>query len=140
MVRPFTLTSGSWGGVAWKLRAIDSGDGRYGLTVVVAGSRRAQLSGRFYVPGRNGAPVNFGWTSSIPGTQQPFVAGAITEAARVISVGLSNRSVRTVRTIPPRCGLSPGISFFVAPIPRRTYPRFFSARNAAGKVVASWRR
>jgi hypothetical protein len=140
MVRPFTLASGSWGSVAWKLRAIDSGDGRYGLTVVVAGARRAQLGGRFYVPGRNGAPVNFGWTSSIPGTQRPFVAGAVTEAAREIRVGLSNRSVRIVRPIPPRCGLSPGISFFVAPIPRGTQPTFFSARNAAGKVVASWRR
>lgn len=140
MVRPFTLASGRWGGVAWKLRAIDSGDGRYGLAVLVAGSRRARLSGRFYVPGRNGNPVDFGWTSSITGTPQPFVAGAITEAARVISVGLTDRSVRTVRTIPPRCGLSPGISFFVAPIPRGTRPTFFSARNAAGKVVASWRR
>jgi hypothetical protein len=140
MVRPFTLAAGSWGGDAWKLRAIDSGDGRYGVTIIVAGSRRARLSGRFYVPGRNGVPVNFGWTSNIPGTQPPFVAGAVTEAARVINVGLSNRSVRTVGTIPPRCGLSPGISFFVAPIPRGTYPTFFSARNAAGKVVASWRR
>ncbi len=140
MLRPFTLARGHWSGVSWKLRAIDSGDGRYGLTVVVAGSPRAELSGRFYVPGPNGAPVDFGWTASTPGTPQAFVTGAVTGAAREVSVGLSNRSVRTVRTIPPRCGLSPGISFFVAPIPGGTRPTFFSARNAAGKVVAGWRR
>lgn len=139
-LHPVTVTSGSWSGLSWKLRAIDSGDGRYAMTVFVAGSRRAGLSGRFYVPGRNGAPVNFGWTSSARGTAPAFVAGVVAEAARTITVGLSNRTVRTIRTIPPRCLLAPGISFFIVTIPPRTHPTFFSARNAAGGVVASWRR
>jgi hypothetical protein len=139
-LHPVTVTAGKWSGLAWKLQAIDSGDGRYGMEVFVAGSRRAGLSGRFYVRGRNGAPVNFGWTSSTPGTKPAFVAGVVTEAARKITVGLSNRTVRTVRTIPPRCLLAPGISFFIVSIPHGTHPTFFSARSAAGKVVASWRR
>jgi hypothetical protein len=139
-VNPVTVASGTWSGLSWKLQAIDSGDGRYGMTAFVAGSRRARLSGPFYVPGRNGAPVNFGWTASTPGTKPAFVAGAITEAARKITVGLSNGAVRTVRTIPPRCLLAPGISFFVATIPRGTHPTFFTARSAAGVIVASWRR
>jgi hypothetical protein len=139
-IRLVTVTSGNWSGLPWKLQAIDSGDGRYGMKVFVAGSRRATLSGRFYVPGRNGTPVNFGWTSSAPGAEPAFVAGVVTEAAREITVGLSNRAVRTVRTIPPRCLLAPGISFFIATIPHGTRPTFFSARSATGKVVASWRR
>jgi hypothetical protein len=122
------------------LQAIDSGDGRYGIAVFVAGARRARLSGRFYVPGRNGAPVNFGWTSSMPGTEPAFVAGVVTEAAREITVGLSNRVVRTVRTIPRRCLLASGISFFIVAIPDGTHPTFFSARSATGSVVARWRR
>lgn len=110
------------------------------MTVFVAGSRRAALSGRFYVPGRDGSPVNFGWTSSTPDTRPAFVAGVVAEAAREITVGLSDRSVRTVRTVAPRCLLAPGISFFIVAIPDGTYPTFFSARSATGKVVASWRR
>src|SRR3954470_16256570 len=48
-----TVPSGNWSGISWKLQAIDSADGRYGIAVFVAGSRRAGLAGRFYVPGRN---------------------------------------------------------------------------------------
>jgi hypothetical protein len=136
-VRPVTVTSGKWTGISWKLQAIDSGDGRYGVTVFVAGSRQANLSGRFYVPARNG---NFGWTASTPGTAPAFVAGVVAEAAREITVGLSNREVRTVRTIPPRCLLQPDISFFIATIPPGARPTFFSARSATGRVVARWRR
>jgi hypothetical protein len=33
-----------------------------------------------------------------------------------------------------------GVGWKVAPIPRGTYPTFFSARNAAGKILASRRR
>ncbi|HEY6031297.1 MAG TPA: hypothetical protein VIU44_12060, partial [Gaiellaceae bacterium] len=44
-LHPVTVTSGEWGGPSWKLRAIDSGDGRYGIAVFVEGSRRAGLSG-----------------------------------------------------------------------------------------------
>jgi hypothetical protein len=139
-VSPVTVTAGKWSGLSWKLQAIDSGDGRYGMQVFVAGSRRARLSGRFYVPGRNGAPINFGWTSSTPGTEPAFVAGVVAEAARKITVGLSNRTVRRVRTFPPRCLLAPGISFFIVTIPRSTHPTFFSARSAAGRVVATWSR
>jgi hypothetical protein len=115
-------------------------DGRYGLTVFVAGKRRANLSGRFYVPTRNAGPVDFGWASSFPGTTPKFIVGALAKAAHTISVGLSNATVRTVGTIPPRCLLQPDISFFVARIPSGTHAVFFTARNAAGKVVASWRR
>jgi hypothetical protein len=122
------------------LRAIDSGDGRYGVNVYVAGSLRARLSGRFYVPRPNRAPVNFGWTASKPGTGPAFVAGVVAEAARSITVGLSNRTVRTVRTIPPRCLLAGGISFFIVTIPHGTRPMYFSARSTTGKVVASWQR
>jgi hypothetical protein len=140
MLRPFTLASGRWNGVPWKLRAVDSGDGRYGLTVVVDGSRRAHLSGRFYVPGRDGVPIDFGRTWSIVGTRRPFAAGVVTERAKVIRVRLSNGGVRTVRTIAPRCGLSPGISFFVVPLPRGTHPTSFSAWDSAGKGIELSRR
>jgi hypothetical protein len=138
-VNPVTVSSGNWSGISWKLQAIDSGDGRYGVTVFVAGTRRARLAGRFYVGGK-GIPVNFAWTSSKPGTEPPFVAGVVTQDAHTITVGLSNGAVRTTHTIPPRCLLQPGISFFIATIRHGTQPAFFTARNAAGMVVASWRR
>jgi hypothetical protein len=137
-VSPVTVTSGKWSGLSWKLQAIDSGDGRYGVTVFVAGRRRAALSGRF-VSRMQRRPVNFGWTSSRLGAGPSFVAGVVTEAARTITVGLSNRTVRTSRTIPPRCLLQPDISFFIITVPRGAHPTFFSARSAAGKIVASWR-
>jgi hypothetical protein len=138
-IRPVAVRSGDWNGQSLKLQAEDSGDGRYGLTVFVAGQRRANLSGRFYVPTRNAGPVDFGWASSFPGTTPTFVVGALTKAASTISVGLSNATVRTVATIPPRCLLQPDISFFVARIPPGTHAVFFTAQNAAGKIVASWR-
>lgn len=138
-VSAITVASGDWSGASWKLQAIDSGDGRYGVTVFVAGTRRARFSGRFYAGG-NGIPVDLAWTSSAPGTKPPFVAGVVAQAARTITVGLSNRTVRTVRTIPPRCLLQPDISFFVATMPRGAHATSFTARNASGRVVASWPR
>ena len=138
-IDPVTVGAGNWSGVPWKLQAIDSGDGRYGVTAIVAGSRRAALSGRL-IPHAQRHPVNFGWTSSRLGTWPAFVAGVVTDAARTITVGLADRTVRTVRTIRARCLLQPDISFFILPVPAGTRPTFFSARTATGKLVASWRR
>jgi hypothetical protein len=129
-ISPVVVRSGDWSGQTWKLRAQDSGDGRYGLTVLVAGRRRAALSGRFYVPTRNAGPTDFGWASGVPGTAPAFVFGALTVFAHTL---------RTVDTIPPRCLFQPDISFFVARIPAGVHPMFFNARNAAGKIVARWR-
>jgi hypothetical protein len=136
---PAAVRSGDWNGRSWKLQAEDSGDGRYGLTVFVAGRRRAELSGRFHVSTGNAGPVDFGWTSSFRGTTPAFVVGASTKRAHTITVGLSNATTRTVAMIPPRCLLQPDISFFVARIPAGTHPTFFVARDAAGTIVASWR-
>ena len=138
-LHPVTVTSGVWSGTPWRLQAIDSGDGRFAVSVFVAGSRRAGLSGRLYVPTRNAGPVDFGWAPSVPGTAHAFVVGALTVRAHAITVGLSNATTRTVETIPPRCLLQPDISFFVVTVPRGTHPTFFSAENAVGKIVASWR-
>jgi hypothetical protein len=132
------VTSGVWSGTPWKLRAIDSGDGRFAMSVFVAGSRRANLGGRLFWPQR--APLKLAWTPSALGTKPVFVAGIVAETASTITFGLSNRTVRTVRTIPPRCELQPDISFFVVTIPHGAHPTFFTARNAAGKIVANWRR
>src|SRR5581483_7891237 len=57
MLRMYTLASGHLAGATWSLRAIDSGDGRYAFEVIVGRSRRAHHSGRFYVEGPGGAPV-----------------------------------------------------------------------------------
>jgi hypothetical protein len=124
------------------LEAIDSGDLRYGMTVFVAGVRRASLSGRFHVRGHSGAPVStrdmFGWTSSVSGRSPAFVAGVVATTAREITVALSDGEVRTVRTIPPRCLLQPDISFFIVATPAGAKPRSFTARSAAGAVVGRW--
>jgi hypothetical protein len=139
-LRPITVTSGVWSDKPWRLQAIDSGDGRFALSVFVAGSRRANLAGHLFTPQRGGAPLKFAWTSSKVGTTPAFVAGIAAETTRTITFGLSNRTVRTVRAIPPRCLLQPDIAFFVVKIPRGAHPTFFTARNAAGKLVANWRR
>ena len=139
-ISPVDVRSGNWHGQSWKLQAEDSGDGRYAVTVFVAGRRRAALSGRFYVPTRTAGPVDFGWAASVPATTPAFVVGASTEKAHTMTVGLSNAAVRTVEMIPPRCLLQPDISFFLAFIPPGMHPTFFAARNALGKIVASWRR
>src|ERR1700749_4915055 len=39
--------SGIWHGTTWRIRAADSGDGRYGMSVLIAGSEVASRSGRF---------------------------------------------------------------------------------------------
>lgn len=142
-LRPATVAYGNWNGIPWRLQAIDSGDMRYAMTVFVAGSKRAGVSGRFHVPGHSGAPVSardkFGWTSSAPGTSPTFVAGLVATGAREITVTLSDGEVRTARTIPPRCLLQPDISFFIVTTPAGTKPRVFTARTAAGTVVGRWR-
>jgi hypothetical protein len=140
MLQMYTLTSGNVAGTKWSLRAIDSGDGRYAFDIMIGGSRRAHHSGRFYVKGPNGTPVELGFASSTPGTRPTFVAGAVAQAARNVSIRLSNGSVRTARTIPPKCGLSPGIAFFFAPVPASTHPVSISGRDVAGRVIVSWRR
>jgi hypothetical protein len=140
MIRMYTLTSGHLAGTKWSLRAIDSGDGRYAFEIMIGGSRRAHHSGRFYVKGANGMPVELGFAASTPGTRPTFVAGAVAQAARDVSIRLSNGSLRTVRTIPPRCGLSPGIAFFFAPIPASTHPVSISGRDLRGRIIVSWRR
>jgi hypothetical protein len=140
MLKKYTLTSGQLAGAKWSLRAIDSGDGRYAFDIMIGGLRRAHNSGRFYVKGPTGAPVELGFASSTPGTRPTFVAGAVAQAARDVSVRLSNGSVRSVRTIPPKCGLSPGIAFFFAPVPAGTHPIAISGRDKTGKVIVSWRR
>ena len=70
MLRMYTLTSGHLAGTTWRLRAIDSGDGRYAFDIMIGGSRRAHHSGRFYVKGPNGTPVELGFASSSPGTRR----------------------------------------------------------------------
>ena len=140
MISMYTLTSGHLAGVKWSLRAIDSGDGRYAFDIMIGGSRRAHHSGRFYVKRPNGPLVGLGFASSTPGSRPTFVAGAVAQAARDVSVRLSNSSVRTVRTIPPRCGLSSGIAFFFAPVPAGTQPVSIAARDLTGRVIVSWRR
>ena len=75
------------------------------------------------------------------GPQPTFVAGAVTEAARQVTIRLSDGSARTVATIPPRLPvLAPGISFYIETKPCAAYPIAITARDAAGRVVASWRR
>jgi hypothetical protein len=140
MLRMYTLTSGHLAGTKWSLRAIDSGDGRYAFDIMIGGSRRAHHSGRFYVKGPNGTPIELGFASSMPGTRPTFVAGAVAQAAREVSIRLSNGSVRTVRTIPPRCGLSPGIAFFFTPVPASFHPVSISGRDVRGRIIVSWRR
>jgi hypothetical protein len=140
MIRMYTLTSGHLAGTKWSLRAIDSGDGRYAFEIMIGGSRRAHHSGRFYVKGANGMPVELGFAASTPGTRPTFVAGAVAQAARDVSIRLSNGSLRTVRTIPPRCGLSPEIAFFFAPIPASTHPVSISGRDLRGRIIVSWTR
>ena len=140
MIHTVTLTSGHLHGTPWSLRAIDSGDGRYCFDIILAGSRRAGHCGRFYVRGPNGAPVQLGWTSVSHGSGQTFVAGAVAEAARRVSIRLSDSSVRTVATIPPGCLLAPGISFFFAPTPPATSPTTITARDASGRIVVRWKR
>jgi hypothetical protein len=140
MIRMYRLASGHLRGTTWSLRAIDSGDGRYAFEIVIGGSRRAHHSGRFYVKGPDGMPVELGWTSSRPGTRPTFVAGAIAQAAREVTIRLSNGGVRTVRTVPPRCGLSPGIAFFFEPVPAGAQPLSIAGRDGTGRVIVSWRR
>ncbi len=128
-------------GGAWALSAIDSGDGRYCVKVVVTGSPRAKKCGRFYVPGPTGVPVRLGWAFDSRGPGPTFVVGAVTEAARHVAIRLSGGDSRIVAAIPPRvAALSPGISFFIEPKSCAAYPIAITARNAAGRVVAGWRR
>jgi hypothetical protein len=139
--------SGSWHGTSWKIRATDSGDGRYAMTVLVAGSRVASRGGRFYGPGPGGAPIRLGWTSNTQG-RLPFVAGAVAitpcckQESAAVTIRLSNGSVETTTaTVPPyTLTHAPGIAFFLLPTPGDARPTAIIARNAAGRVIASWKR
>jgi hypothetical protein len=139
--------SGSWHGISWRIHAADSGDGRYGMTVLIAGSQVASRPGRFSFSGRGGPPPRLGWTSDTQGTL-PFVAGAVAitpcceqEHARV-TVRLSNRAIVNITaTVPPyTLTHAPGIAFFFLPTPRDAHPTAITARNAAGHIIAAWKR
>jgi hypothetical protein len=139
--------SGSWHGTSWRIHAADSGDGRYGMTVLIAGSQVASRSGRFYVPGPGGKPVRLGWTSDAQG-RLPFVAGAVAitpcceQGHARVTVRLSNGAVETTTaTVPPYTLIhAPGIAFFFLPMPRDARPTAITARNAAGHVITAWKR
>jgi hypothetical protein len=135
------VTHGESGGRTWVLRAIDSGDGRYCVKVSVKASPRAKRCGRFYVPGPSGAPVELGWASGNDGPQPTFVVGAVTQAARRVTIVLSDGTSRTVPALPPRVdGLAPGISFFVEAKPCTAYPLAITAVDGSGKILVRWRR
>jgi hypothetical protein len=131
-------------GTPWLISAADSGDGRYGMAVNIAGSQVASKGGRFYVPGLDGRPVRLGWVAK-SGGRLPFVAGAVAfpspTASEHVTIRLSDGTTRTTTaTVPPyRLTLVSGIAFFFAPIPRGTHPVAITAHDAAGHVVA-WKR
>jgi hypothetical protein len=140
--------SGSYHGIPWRIRAADSGDGRYGMTVFVAGSPVASRSGRFYVPGPGGPPIRLGWTSDAQG-RLPFVAGAVAltscceQEHGLVNIRLSDGAAETVTaTVPPyTLTHAPGIAFFFAATPRGAYPVTITACNIiAGRVFARWSR
>lgn len=139
--------SGSWHGTPWRIRAADSGDGRYGMTVLIGGSRVASRSGRFYVPGPGGRPVRLAWTAAAQG-RLPFVAGAVAitpcceQAHADVTVRLSNGAVETATATVPPYALThaPGIAFFLLPTPRGANPTAITARNGAGRIISKWKR
>jgi hypothetical protein len=139
--------AGSLHGTSWRIRAADSGDGRYGLTVLIAGSRVASRSGRFYIRGPGGNPIRLGWTSDNRGGL-PFVAGAVAitpcceQEHAGVTVRLSNRAVETTTATVPQYTLThaPGIAFFFLPIPRDARPTAITARNASGRIITAWKR
>jgi hypothetical protein len=139
--------SGSWHGTSWRIRAADSGDGRYRMAVLIAGSQVASRSARFYIPGPGGTPIRLGWISDSRGGL-PFVAGAVAitpcceQAHAGVTVRLSNGAVETTTATVPPYSLThaPGIAFFFLPVPRHAHPTAITARTAAGHVITTWKR
>ena len=139
--------SGSLHGTSWRIRATDSGDGRYGMTVLIAGSPVASRSGRFYIRGPGGTPVRLGWTSDSHGVL-PFVAGAVAitpcceQEHAGVTVRLSNGAVETTTATAPPYTLThaPGIAFFFLAVPRHAHPTAITARNASGHIITAWKR
>jgi hypothetical protein len=134
------LKSGVSLGTKWTLSAISS-DGRYCVRVSAARSLRAHRCGRFHAPGPGRAPVILEWASDRDGSPPTFVVGAVVETVRHVTIRLSDGTARTLATIQPPPPLhASGISFFVEVKRSSAYPIAFTAYNAAGRVVASWRR
>jgi hypothetical protein len=139
--------SGSWHGTSWRLHVASSGDGRYGLRVLIAGSQVASRSGHLYVRGPGRVMTRLGWTSKAQG-RLPFVAGAVPitpcceQSHAEVTVRLSDGSVKTTRATVPPYSLThaPGIAFFLLPTPRGGHPTAITARNAAGHTIAAWKR
>ncbi len=128
---------GTWHGTSWQLTANDSGDGRYGVKVFTGGSLRATTSGRFYTPHLS---EKLGWVTDSRGPDPPFVAGAVIEPSRHVTIRFSNGSVRTAATMPPTHLLAPGIAFFFMTKARAVYPIAITARDSAGHLIAAWER
>ena len=140
--------SGSYHGIPWRIRAADSGDGRYGLKVLIGGSQVASKSGRLFVQSPSRVVSRPGWTSEAQG-RLPFVAGAVPimpcceqdQNHAEVTVRLSDGRVKTTRATVPPYSLThaPGIAFFFLPTPRGTHPAAITARNAAGHIIAAWK-
>ena len=135
------LKSGVSLGTKWTLSAISSGDGRYCVKVSAARSLRAHRCGRFYAPGQGRTPISLEWASDRDGSQPTFVVGAVVETIRHVTIRLSDGTAHTLATIQPPPPLhASGISFFVEVKLTSAYPIAITAYNAAGRIVASWRR
>jgi hypothetical protein len=129
--RPFY--SGRMNGTSWRLRARDSGDGRYCFKVVVDGVSRGRKCGRMY---GHGEPGKLGWISS---SRDPgFVAGAVVSKATHMDIDLSNGRLIVARAMRPALPLAPGISFFFTTIPRGTHPVSMRGRTNMGRRVVEW--
>jgi hypothetical protein len=129
--RPFY--SGRMNGTSWRLRAHDSGDGRYCFTVFIDGVSRGGKCGRM---GGQKEPGKLGWIASSRGPS--FVAGAVVSKATHMGITLSNGSAIYPRTMRPTRPLAPGISFFFATIPRGTRPVSLRGRTDMGWHVVQW--
>lgn len=140
--------SGSYDGILWRIRAADSGDGRYGLRVLIGGSQVASRSGHLYVQTPTRVVPRIGWTSQAQG-RLPFVAGAVPitpccaqdQDHAEITVRLSDGGVKTTRaTVPPyTLTHAPGIALFFLATPRGTHPTAIAARNAGDHIIAAWK-
>jgi hypothetical protein len=143
--RLVAVTSGNWGGSAWRFSASDqvSGDNVgycFSMSFVGRAHSSAGCEGSGFVinsfPGLPyyGMDLAESIGGGCPGID--YVDGPVVATARTVDIRVSTGRVVRASTIAPPKGLVRNVGFYVARIPCGTQPTTAVGRSSAGRIVA----
>jgi hypothetical protein len=129
------IKSGRWHGVKWELRGGAWRDGSYCVAILIRDRENSRSCGNL----RQQDGIGYGAGSAGSDRRLPnYVMGAVLPKARSVRVEFFDRPPLRLDTIPAPPTLEGGMRFFVTVLPCPANPKKLIARDAAGRIVASY--